>query len=63
MLAAKLLAERQNPTDMAHGPFVSHRNALRVVTNLRLSTRESEFSSSYYSSSSSVNDLAPRREV
>ena len=39
-LAAKRLAERQNPTDNAHGPFASHRNALRVVTNLRLSKRE-----------------------
>ena len=34
------IAERQNPTDIAHGPFASHRNSLRVVTNLRLSTRE-----------------------
>ena len=35
-----LLAERQNPTYNAHGPFDSHRNALRVIMNLRLSTGE-----------------------
>ena len=60
---------RHETTSGAHRPFASHRNALRVVTNLRLSTREiahmrnPNFHHHILSSSSSVNDLAPRRKV
>ena len=40
LLAAKRLVELDNLTNIAHGPFSSHRNALRVDMNLCLSTRE-----------------------
>ena len=70
LLATKRLAERQNLTDIAYRPFSSHRNALQVVTNLCLSTRETahmrNLNFRYHLLLLlllQANDLAPRRKV
>ena len=54
------IVERQNPTDIAHGAFSSHRNALRVILYepSSLHTRNRSYAKSEYF----VNDLSASQE-